>query len=341
MRPDRDHGPRQASSRWARSTSSSAEHFKERAVRFDRIDGLHGRRARRRCPRCRRSSATTARSCSTRATSARPSGPCSPWPTPGRRAAEPRDPPGDARRRLPRPDRPGAAGLTERDRCVPCSALTLANIRSYLRDRAAVFWTLAFPLDLHLHVRLHLPGRRQPEPDARHGWTRTGRPRRPSCTRRSRPPDGVKLTDGADRAAAEAAMKDGEVDAIIVVPAGYGAALGRGVGGQRRARPRSRSVTDPSRSTLVASVDQAVGSVLGVVNLGGRPPLVVAAAPRPSRPRTSTSSATSCRASSGMSIMQIGIFAADPAGRRPREAHPQAPRGDAAAALAAGRLERR
>ena len=25
-------------------------------------------------------------------------------------------------------------------------ALTLANIRSYTRDRAALFWTLAFPL---------------------------------------------------------------------------------------------------------------------------------------------------------------------------------------------------
>ena len=25
-------------------------------------------------------------------------------------------------------------------------ALTLANIRSYIRDRAALFWTLAFPL---------------------------------------------------------------------------------------------------------------------------------------------------------------------------------------------------
>ena len=26
------------------------------------------------------------------------------------------------------------------------AALTVANIRSYLRDRAALFWTLAFPL---------------------------------------------------------------------------------------------------------------------------------------------------------------------------------------------------
>ena len=28
----------------------------------------------------------------------------------------------------------------------PLLALTVANIRSYVRDRAALFWTLAFPL---------------------------------------------------------------------------------------------------------------------------------------------------------------------------------------------------
>src|SRR6185369_14592936 len=47
------------------------------------------------------------------------------------------------RGRLPRPDRPGAAGLIGMQALLN---LTVANIRSFTRDRAALFWTLAFPL---------------------------------------------------------------------------------------------------------------------------------------------------------------------------------------------------
>ena len=62
------------------------------------------------------------------------------------RGVEPQNlgrPPGDPRGRLPGPDRPGVAGLTPMHALM---ALTRANIKSYTRDRAAVFWTLAFPL---------------------------------------------------------------------------------------------------------------------------------------------------------------------------------------------------
>ena len=38
-------------------------------------------------------------------------------------------------------------------------ALTVANIKSYLRDRAALFWTLAFPLIFIGHAKLR-PARR-------------------------------------------------------------------------------------------------------------------------------------------------------------------------------------
>ena len=100
---------------------------------------------------------------------------------------------------------------------------------------------------------------------------------------------------------------------MIVVPAGYGdarrAANAAGGGGppatvMRLHRPvafgarRRRSTRRSAR-------------VLGIVNLGGRPPLVIPN-PRRSRPRTSTSSATSSRACSGLSVMQVGIFAAIP-----------------------------
>ena len=56
------------------------------------------------------------------------------------------DPSADARRRLPRPDRSSAARLTDDRPMRALLALTVANIRSFVRDRAALFWTLAFPL---------------------------------------------------------------------------------------------------------------------------------------------------------------------------------------------------
>ncbi|HET9084108.1 MAG TPA: hypothetical protein VFN41_06845, partial [Candidatus Limnocylindrales bacterium] len=77
-------------------------------------------------------------------------------------------------------------------------------------------------------------------------------------------------------------------------------------------RPTSIVVyTDPSRSNLVASVYQAVGAVLGVVNLGGRPPLVV---PEPDTLQTENLNFISYFVPSmlALSVMQVGIFAAIP-----------------------------
>ena len=61
----------------------------------------------------------------------------------------------------------------------------------------------------------------------------------------------------------------------------------------------------------MASVDQAVGSVLGVVNLGGRTPLVL---PQAETIQTENLSFISYFVPSilGMSVMQLGIFAAVP-----------------------------
>ena len=61
-------------------------------------------------------------------------------------------------------------------------ALTLANIRSYTRDRAALFWTLAFPLVFIVLFGLIFQGSGELAADPRLG--RRGRlaRRRRSCT---------------------------------------------------------------------------------------------------------------------------------------------------------------
>src|SRR5690349_7782352 len=149
--------------------------------------------------------------------------------------------------------------------------LTAANIRSYTRDRAALFWTLAFPLIFIFMFGLIFQGGGTSGLNL--GWAdEDGTPAAGSLREAFDSLTGVQITQ-SDRAASLASMKDGKVDAVIVVPAGYGTAVGSGGG----AGPTSIMVyTDPSRSNLAGSVEQTVAAVLGVVNLQGKPPLVTA-----------------------------------------------------------------
>jgi ABC-2 type transport system permease protein len=188
------------------------------------------------------------------------------------------------------------------------TALTIANIKSYVRDRAALFWTLAFPLIFIFMFGFIFQG--GGASDLTLGWVdKDGSAAAGQLRTAFETPDGIELIV-ADEADALEQMRQGGIDAVIEVPAGYGAAVeAAGAGG---GPPTSVVVyTDPSRSNLVASVYQAVGSVLGVVNLGGRPPLVI---PQPETLQTENLNFISYFVPSmlGLSVMQVGIFAAIP-----------------------------
>jgi ABC-2 type transport system permease protein len=190
----------------------------------------------------------------------------------------------------------------------PLLALTVANIKSYVRDRAALFWTLAFPLIFIFMFGFIFQG------GGGGGLTlawadEDGSPAATELRGAFAAQENIELEQGATEAAL-ASMRAGEVDAVIVVPAGYGETVAAGAAGQ--GPPASVQVfTDPSRGNLVASVYQAVGTVLGVVNLGGRPPLVV---PQPETLQTENLNFISYFVPSmlGLSVMQVGIFAAIP-----------------------------
>ena len=188
-------------------------------------------------------------------------------------------------------------------------ALTLANIRSYTRDRAAVFWTLAFPLVFIVLFGLIFQG----SGGARltFAWVDDdGSAAAAQLKAGFDALDGVTLVD-ATRQGAIDDMQVGKVDSIIVVPAGYGAALTASEAGGGGSPTAIEVYTDPSRPQLQGSIYQAVGTVLGIVNLGGRPPLVV---PNPQTVQTENLNAISYFVPSmlGLSIMQVGIFAAIP-----------------------------
>ena len=190
----------------------------------------------------------------------------------------------------------------------PLLALTAANIRSYVRDRAALFWTLAFPLIFIFMFGFIFQDGTQSRLDL--GWADEDKsPAAAQLREAFAGQEGTELTD-ASKDDALAKMRQGDVDAVIVVPAGYGDGVTAGASGS--GGPTSILVyTDPSRSNLVASVYQSVQAVLGVVNLGGRPPLVV---PQPETLQTENLNFISYFVPSmlGLSVMQVGIFAAIP-----------------------------
>lgn len=186
--------------------------------------------------------------------------------------------------------------------------LTLANIRSYVRDRAALFWTLAFPLIFIFMFGFIFQG--GGGSDMALGWVDQDELTAATQLRTAfEEQSGISLTV-TDEATALDQMGDGEVDAVLVVPAGYGAAIEAAAAGTG---PPSNVVvyTDPSRQELAGAVYQAIGSVLGVINLGGRPPLVV---PQGETLQTENLNFISYFVPSmlGLSVMQVGIFAAIP-----------------------------
>jgi ABC-2 type transport system permease protein len=123
---------------------------------------------------------------------------------------------------------------------------------------------------------------------------------------------GVILTD-QDLASAQAEMKTGAFDGILEVPQGYGAAVATATApGAVPATPATITVyTDPARAATAGVIQQVVGSVLGTVNLGGKPPIVAAEV---TSIQTQSLSTISYLVPSilGMALMQLGVFAAVP-----------------------------
>ena len=189
-------------------------------------------------------------------------------------------------------------------------ALTVANIKSFVRDRAALFWTLAFPLIFIFLFGLDLPGQRHANLTSA-GSTRTARRPRPSSTTRSRRPrrqDGRRPTptDATSQMKSRRGRRDRRRPARLRRRRSTAAATGRCPG-------HGEVYTDPSQTAaLRASVYQVVAGVLG-----DRQPRRAAAdwsSPSPSRVQTENLNAISYFVPSilGMSLMQLGIFAAIP-----------------------------
>ena len=130
-------------------------------------------------------------------------------------------------------------------------ALTLANIRSYVRDRAALFWTLAFPLIFIFMFGFIFQG--GGDFSVTIAWVDEDRTPASSELRAAFDAvDSNELVD-LDLEAARVQMQDGEVSTIVAVPAGYGEAVAAASAGS--GPPAAITVyTAPSRESATAAV---------------------------------------------------------------------------------------
>src|SRR5258705_7299761 len=146
--------------------------------------------------------------------------------------------------------------------------LTAANIKSFTRDRAALFWTLAFPLIfVFLFGSIFSGG----SSERTIGFAdQDNSPHSAELRAAFAGQPNVKLVEAGENDLV-AQMRDGRLSAVVVVPSGYGAAI------DAKAAPASITVyTDPAQAAAQGSTFQLVGGVLGAVNqaASGRPPAV-------------------------------------------------------------------
>jgi ABC-2 type transport system permease protein len=183
--------------------------------------------------------------------------------------------------------------------------LTIANIKSFTRDRAALFWTIAFPLIFVILFGSIFSG-------GSRAWTigfvdLDQTPASTALESAFGSIPNVKIVDGST-ADLLARMRKGEVSPVIVVPAGYAATVAA-----RRAPAAVTVYTDPTQSAADAQTRQLVGFVLSAVNQAatGLPPAV-----EPSYQPVQTNDLTFISyvvpSILGMSLMQLGVFAAVP-----------------------------
>ncbi|HEX5823239.1 MAG TPA: ABC transporter permease [Candidatus Limnocylindrales bacterium] len=183
--------------------------------------------------------------------------------------------------------------------------LTIANIKSFTRDRAALFWTLAFPLIFVVLFGSIFSGGGS---DRKIGFADLDNSTSSAALKVAFDtiPD-VELLDGSEADLVEL-MRQGEVVAVIVVPEGYSETVGA-----KQAPATITVYTDPTQSAVDGTTRTVVGFVLSAVNQAatGQPPAVV---PTFRSVQTNDLTFISYLVPSilGMSLMQTGVFAAIP-----------------------------
>ena len=189
-------------------------------------------------------------------------------------------------------------------------ALTAANLRSFVRDRAALFWTFFFPVVFVILFGTIFAGGTS---DYSLGWVdEDGTPPAAALREAFVANAPVELSDGTLEESRER-MSTGEHDGILVIPQGLAAAIEAAQGGGGQAPVAVTIITDPSRSGTSQAVQQIATGLVMAANLrlsGATPILTVDVETL----QTSRLNSVSFFVPSilAMALMQLGIFAAIP-----------------------------
>jgi ABC-2 type transport system permease protein len=191
-------------------------------------------------------------------------------------------------------------------------ALIVANIKSFTRDRSAVFWTLAFPILFVILFGSIFSGGSTSRFDV--GWVDLDGSQGSAQLRAGFAATKLLNLSDVTQDAGLDKMRTGDLDAVIVVPAGFAAAVAATQSGSATASPLTLTVyTDPSQSTQSGTIQQIVGQVVGAANqfASGKPPVLVMQA---ASVQTENLSAAAYFVPSilAMALMQLGIFSAVP-----------------------------
>ncbi len=189
-------------------------------------------------------------------------------------------------------------------------ALTIANLRSFTRDRAALFWTLAFPIMFVLLFGTIFAG--GGSVSFKVGWVdQDGTPAAAQLRAAFGSTMVFELTDGTlDPMLAR--MRTGDVSAVIVVPQGLAKVVSdpSAAGGSPLALDL---YVDPSQTTQSQTITQLVDQVVAATNLAiARTPAVLAVASRAVQTQTLNGAAYYVPSILAMALMQLGIFSAIP-----------------------------
>ncbi len=189
-------------------------------------------------------------------------------------------------------------------------ALTIANLRSFTRDRAALFWTLAFPIMFVLLFGTIFAG--GGSVSFKVGWVdQDGTPAAAQLRAAFGSTKVFELTDGTlDPMLAQ--MRTGDVNAVIVVPHGLGTVVSDPSSVQGPPLALDLYV-DPSQTTQSQTITQLVDQVVAATNLAiARTPAVLAVASRAVQTQTLNGAAYYVPSILAMALMQLGIFSAIP-----------------------------
>jgi ABC-2 type transport system permease protein len=187
--------------------------------------------------------------------------------------------------------------------------LTLANVTSFRRDLAAVFWTIAFPVTFMVLFGLIFSGGGA----SRFHVAWVDLDDTPASRALAASPAVAAVFDlqvGTSEEAQLEAMRAGEVRAVIVIPAGFGAAAaGAGPG---EALP-VRLFTDPSNQQTAQTISGIVAAMVGGVNQAvSERSSVLVVETRYIQSQQISTIALFVPSVLAMALMQLGLFGALP-----------------------------